>query len=708
MCIAGYICLLFTGGQALAGGDPGPGGEINPGDLPGTQGDVHALVLDLSWSFVFPMGPDWRSELVGDDPSHPFQVRWRYTGPGFDSAVLAVYDANNQIAGEIPLPLNVPPVDGYRYANLQIGSLPVSPTLTMQVRVKDFIGKQLGSASNEAQITAPAADPFLATDLYLNGLLNTWNVPGMAGGVSCNVTNPTGGPPLLDTRVFAGGRRRFNGGNTSGNIITPSDKWHLGSDTKAMTCTLIARLIQAGTPLPGSANLLAWDTNLSDIFPEWSTAMHPRFNSTTLRDLACHRSGLRYTAAENAATRVEGGANDDPRTFRRAMTMTWLTRQHFVLKRNAENRKTIEPTSVPTTWGMGSPFCYGYGNYLVLGAVIEQLLDMSYEGAMINQLFAPLGMSSARFGMPALPVAQNYLQPHGHLVGANFPNTISIDNRAMPPVWNPAGGVYMTMQDWMKFLRLHLNGTEGGLTLSPATLAELHTAFPMAPGGNVRYGFGWVIGFDAGGIVLDHDGTYFRFYASCRVHQGHGYVACAAVNVGVGNIAPENSAWNATRQFRDHLEEKAQAKQDIAAVPGTYPAGSRDSLGIGHIEIPVDGPQLMIDNPLGPVTLSSEPATYLPVSLYLHHEYQRLAATHARLPRALSSVRDVDGRFCLRVSTDPGAIYQLWRVPISGFHSLPSLGHLEAEITAEALETEFFFQPAVGVLQEFFFIADFQ
>jgi hypothetical protein len=135
--VTGIAFLLFTGGQVLAGGDPGPGGQIHEEDLPGTQGDVHALVLDLSWGFLFPMGPDWRSELVGDDPSYPIQVRWRYTGPGFDSAVLSVYDANNQIAGEISLPLDVPPVDGYRYANLQIGDLPASPTLTMQVRDVD-------------------------------------------------------------------------------------------------------------------------------------------------------------------------------------------------------------------------------------------------------------------------------------------------------------------------------------------------------------------------------------------------------------------------------------------------------------------------------------------------------------------------------------------------------------------------------------------
>jgi CubicO group peptidase (beta-lactamase class C family) len=489
----------------------------------------------------------------------------------------------------------------------------------------------------------------------------------------------------------------------------------LGSNTKAMTCTLIARLIHGGTPLPppNDANFLAWDTNLSDIFPEWSTAMHPRFNSTTLRDLACHRSGLRYTKAENDATRVEGGANDDPRTFRRAMTMTWLTRQHFILKRDANDDilPTLEPTSTPTSWGMGSPFFYGFGNYLVLGAVIEQLLDMSYEGAMMNKLFYPLGMSTARFGMPAEQNTNypnyypNYYQPHGHLAGANFPYTISIDNKPMPPVWNPAGGVYMTMQDWMKFLRLHLNGTEGGLTGMAATLAELHTAFPMAPGDPFGYGFGWLIWFDSAGKILEHDGTYWRFYSSCRVHQGHGYVACAAVNTGFHWEGTNRWAAQAVKMFRKHLEEKAQAKQDIAAVPGTYPAGSRDSLGIGHIDIPVDGPYPMIDNPLGPVTFSSEPATYLPVSLYLHHEYQRLAATQARLPRALSFERGVDGRFCLRANTDPGAIYQLWQVPSLGLGIDP---HLETEITAEALETEFFIQPEVGVFQEFFFVTDYQ
>src|SRR3569832_115474 len=42
-------------------------------------------------------------------------------------------------------------------------------------------------------------------------------------------------------------------------VVTPKDLWHLGSDTKAMTATLIARLVEQG--------YLGYDDSMARLFP---------------------------------------------------------------------------------------------------------------------------------------------------------------------------------------------------------------------------------------------------------------------------------------------------------------------------------------------------------------------------------------------------------------------------------------------------------
>src|SRR5688500_5502372 len=49
--------------------------------------------------------------------------------------------------------------------------------------------------------------------------------------------------------------------------IGPDDRWHLGSDTKAMTATLIARLAERG--------ILGFDETLAQVFPGIAARMNP-------------------------------------------------------------------------------------------------------------------------------------------------------------------------------------------------------------------------------------------------------------------------------------------------------------------------------------------------------------------------------------------------------------------------------------------------
>src|SRR6185369_4570661 len=66
--------------------------------------------------------------------------------------------------------------------------------------------------------------------------------------------------------------------------LTLNDHWHLGSDTKAMTSTLIARLVEHGS--------LKWDATVADVFPDLAREIHPDFQKVTLLQLLSHRAGL--------------------------------------------------------------------------------------------------------------------------------------------------------------------------------------------------------------------------------------------------------------------------------------------------------------------------------------------------------------------------------------------------------------------------------
>ena len=85
--------------------------------------------------------------------------------------------------------------------------------------------------------------------------------------------------PLVTAFGVAGVRKR---GTKS--RATPNDLWHLGSNTKAMTATLVARLIEQGQ--------LSWDTTVADVFSDKDFEIHPDFRGVTLLQLLSHRAGL--------------------------------------------------------------------------------------------------------------------------------------------------------------------------------------------------------------------------------------------------------------------------------------------------------------------------------------------------------------------------------------------------------------------------------
>ena len=67
-------------------------------------------------------------------------------------------------------------------------------------------------------------------------------------------------------------------------LVTTSDRWHLGSITKAMTATLAAVLVEQG--------VIEWSTTVEEIFPDLVGNIRSEYVDVRLDELLYHTAGL--------------------------------------------------------------------------------------------------------------------------------------------------------------------------------------------------------------------------------------------------------------------------------------------------------------------------------------------------------------------------------------------------------------------------------
>ena len=273
--------------------------------------------------------------------------------------------------------------------------------------------------------------------------------------------------------------------------VALDDLWHLGSDGKIMTSTLIARLVERGQ--------LRWDTTLAEVFPEAAPQMHPDFRQVTLLQLLSHHAGL----PANLDLGTYSGS-DAPQLRRRAI----------------EQELRRAPESKP-----GRTYAYSNLGYIIATAVVEKTTGQPWENLIAREVFQPLGMTSAGFGGTGTPGKIDQPWPHtenGAPVGDNGPD---MDN---PPVMGPAGRIHCTIQDWAKFVQDQLRGARGEpALLKPESYQKLQTQ-PF--GGD--YALGWLVLSRSwgGGKVLNHCGDNTMNCANVWVAPKKNFAILVCVN----------------------------------------------------------------------------------------------------------------------------------------------------------------------------------
>jgi len=323
-----------------------------------------------------------------------------------------------------------------------------------------------------------------------------------ATGLIGEVLARTGAPALAGAVVAregvvwlqAGGVRREG----SPEPVTTDDLWHLGSNTKAMTAAVYARLVESGRA--------HWGATVPELFP--GLAVDPAWRATTVEALLSHRAGL------SDAGLIDG---------------TWLRARHGDQRPLTEQRAEFAARALGAPpGGTAGAFEYGNANYIVVGAAIERITAAAWEQAMRTELFAPLGMTTAGFGAPKGD------QPWGHADGlfgtglgggARDPAGIA-DN---PAALGPAGTAHMALKDHAAFVRLFLN--QGGGLLKPETVARLTR--PTLAAEEPGYALGWGVYNHrdwALGPALFHEGSNSMWHALAVVGPARGLAVVTASN----------------------------------------------------------------------------------------------------------------------------------------------------------------------------------
>lgn len=251
------------------------------------------------------------------------------------------------------------------------------------------------------------------------------------------------------------------------------DRFHIGSNGKAMVATALGRLVEMGT--------LSWTLTLSQAFPELASTIQPAYRDVTLEQLLQHRSGLpAFASLEDFAT-VPAFPGDGP--AQREAFASWIL---------------VQPPAVTR-----GDFLYSNAGYAIAAAIAERRTGQPWDALLRAYVLDPLGASA----FVGWPLDEKPDAPSGHIIQDGVLVPVDPSAGRIPTVFAPAGDLSLTIGDYARFAQLHLRALSGHpALLADSTFRRLHT-----PTGD--YAMGWDVIRQNGNTLLMHAGNSDTFYS---------------------------------------------------------------------------------------------------------------------------------------------------------------------------------------------------
>jgi CubicO group peptidase (beta-lactamase class C family) len=277
---------------------------------------------------------------------------------------------------------------------------------------------------------------------------------------------------------------------------------------------------------------------------------------------------------------------------------------------------------------LGATFSYCNSGFSVLGRIIERLTDSTWDQAMRDRLFTPLGLT------------RTVTLPEEAILHAAAVGHVEADGKQVPtPVWGlprsvgPAGLITSTVADVLGFARMHLNdglAADGTRVLSEESVAAMAAFETDLPDKHVlgdSWGLGWIrFGWDDQRLI-GHDGNTLGQAAFLRLLPDEGLAVTLLTNGGntrdfYEDLYRELFAELADLEMPEPLTPPAEpVSVDLAPYLGKYERASvrldvleRDGLAILRTEI--TGPLAA----LVPETVHEYPMTAVDEGLFVVKE----------------------------------------------------------------------------------------
>ena len=318
--------------------------------------------------------------------------------------------------------------------------------------------------------------------------------------------------------------------------VTINDRFHIGSDSKAITSLLAGQFVQAGK--------LRWDSTPADVFPELKPTMNAEFAKITVEQLLSHSSGL---SDKSLSDLLYGSYKQDG-------NMDAV--RYWMVKETAQR---------PLDHPRGSKFDYSNLGYVVAGAMLERVGHETWEELVEARIFKPLDLKTAGFGPQASLGKVD--APLGHaLVNGKPEALLAGPNGDNPVILGPAGTIHMSVLDFAKWVAWNAGeGKRGPDLVSAEVLKKIHTPIVStglregAPPGTPktgRYALGWASVQESWATApsITHNGSNNLNLATATFWPGTDFGFVMMTNIG-GHRADE-----ALRKLAAELYKEYSAK----------------------------------------------------------------------------------------------------------------------------------------------------
>jgi CubicO group peptidase (beta-lactamase class C family) len=290
-------------------------------------------------------------------------------------------------------------------------------------------------------------------DNYVETFLGTHRIPGAAIAI------------VQDRETIYAKSWGVTGG--SEEAVTLETPFLIGSVTKSLTALAIVKLLEE--------NKIMLDDPVQAHLPWFTLQDQGAAAQITIRHLLAHTSGLStYTGL---AIADQGSADEN------------------AIVSHVRNLATEELTAAP-----GEQHQYSNANYLILGALVEEVSGQPFSEYMKQYIFSPLGMehAAADHGTAA---RNGYLGSYQSWFGFPTKSRISYDNGG-----TPYGYIVASAEDIASYIKF-LQGNEPNDFLTEESLS-IYLSPLVQQRENRYYGFGLrLTTFDSGETMIWHSGA---------------------------------------------------------------------------------------------------------------------------------------------------------------------------------------------------------